>query len=260
MPETSPGPIEPRCWWAVPDDARHYDPALSVDRHGAHGGADARDTGPGPRRARRELEWRVSRAALQAARATPTVATTWKSALTHSGGHAVVGLAPADWLIGVDLEERKPRRFRDMADWFCDADEAACLDRLGPGEAGLRHFYRLWTVKEALIKACDEAFPAALTAFGLWPRRPAELRFNETWRLKLRSAVAARRRWQVCIHEDDRWTVCVALSPPDDGPAASRRARSGWFRWHAIESSSLPAMLSHPSLVAREPWSADPAD
>jgi len=72
--------------------------------------------------------------------------------LSHSGEHGLIALAPSGRL-GVDVEERTPRRNLDeLAATVCGPSEraewAATPDHRKQGL-----FLRLWTVKEAIIKA-----------------------------------------------------------------------------------------------------------
>ena len=75
--------------------------------------------------------------------------------VSHSGDHGLVAYAPTGRL-GVDVEERDGRRNLDMlinTVFTCD-EKAAIRSRQGPRRVHL--FYRLWTLKEALMKAQGE--------------------------------------------------------------------------------------------------------
>ena len=75
--------------------------------------------------------------------------------LAHSGGRAVVALGKGIE-VGVDLEHL--RNFADMdavAECFFSRGEVNALRPLG-GLEKPRHFYSLWTCKEAYLKACGE--------------------------------------------------------------------------------------------------------
>lgn len=112
--------------------------------------------------------------------------------VSHGGRHGLIALAPAG-RIGVDVEERAARR---------DMDEDIRL-LFAPGErarlqtvCGLRKvdlFYRLWTMKEALVKASGAGLSVDTTGFEIpfaiyagagsglfnFPGAP-----DETWRLE----------------------------------------------------------------------------
>jgi len=81
--------------------------------------------------------------------------------ISHKLGHAVVVSAPPGWQIGIDLEQMRARDLVRLSDWMAADTEAAVLAALPPDQA-LRHFYRLWTFKEAMIKARGQDFPADL--------------------------------------------------------------------------------------------------
>lgn len=82
---------------------------------------------------------------------------------SHSGAHALIAVATGVQP-GIDLEQRHPRRRRDvlaLAQRFFAGDEAAALARV-PEEEREFAFLRMWTAKEALLKAHGRGL-----AFGL---------------------------------------------------------------------------------------------
>jgi 4'-phosphopantetheinyl transferase len=88
--------------------------------------------------------------------------------LSHSGGCALVGVSGA-WPLGVDLEmPRAPRRALDLARRYFHAGEAAALANLSAARQQLA-FLRLWSCKEALLKAQGRgiAFGLHRVVFGL---------------------------------------------------------------------------------------------
>lgn len=202
---------EVRLFWGRPDDAALY-------RAENDSIADqARDRSRFS--ARREAEWRVSRALLQASPEPAGV-----HSLSHRRGHAVVARAPEGWRLGVDLEHIRPRRVHELAQWCCTDDERTELAGLPDSEA-LRHFYRLWTCKEALIKAWGLDFPSGLRACGLTPasppvqtgtlqgpHRPA----SPSWRLALYEPGPRARPWRLVVYESSDWICSVLVSPPDE--------------------------------------------
>ena len=72
--------------------------------------------------------------------------------VSHSGRHGLIAVAP--WgRLGVDIEDRTPRRdFDRLIESAFGANEQAAL-RLERATGGFGLFYKLWTIKEALIKA-----------------------------------------------------------------------------------------------------------
>ncbi|MYG93374.1 MAG: 4'-phosphopantetheinyl transferase superfamily protein [Acidimicrobiia bacterium] len=72
--------------------------------------------------------------------------------VSHSGDHGLIALASRGCL-GVDVEERAPRRnLGALIDGVCSAREQAELKSLDDRQR-LHAFFRLWTIKEALVKA-----------------------------------------------------------------------------------------------------------
>lgn len=66
--------------------------------------------------------------------------------LSHAG--RLVVLAWAEFPVGVDVEERRPLDWRELAFPFSDAERAM----LEASDCPLECFYRLWTVREAFAK------------------------------------------------------------------------------------------------------------
>ena len=72
--------------------------------------------------------------------------------VSHSGIHGLIAVAMAGRL-GVDVEERVPRRDLDaLMVAVLMPDERAEIEAAGGGER-IGRFYGLWTIKEALVKA-----------------------------------------------------------------------------------------------------------
>ena len=101
--------------------------------------------------------------------------------VSHSGMHGLIAFAEHDDL-GVDLEERAPgRNFDGIAtSVYGPAERRALSAAAGRGKADL--FYRLWSLKEALIKALGTGFSLNPSRFEV-PRpmleggRSGEFRF-----------------------------------------------------------------------------------
>ena len=72
--------------------------------------------------------------------------------VSHSGNHGLIALAP-EGRLGVDVEECAPHRNLDiLIETVFTPDEQAELASI-EGEDRPHAFFRLWTVKEALVKA-----------------------------------------------------------------------------------------------------------
>ena len=84
--------------------------------------------------------------------------------LSHSGEHGLIALADSG-RVGVDVEERIVRHDIDgsIKTVFAPAEQHAL--EAARGEAKVRLFFRLWTLKEALIKALGTGFTLETSGF-----------------------------------------------------------------------------------------------
>ena len=82
--------------------------------------------------------------------------------LSHSGEWTVV--AVSDGEVGVDIQQVKPADMR-LAKRFFTEDEWRQIE--GAGENSLGLFYRLWTVKEAYLKALGTGLNRPLNSFSV---------------------------------------------------------------------------------------------
>ena len=84
--------------------------------------------------------------------------------VSHSGRHGLIGLAKRDGL-GVDLEVRVPGRDFDGigSSVYGPRERLALSAAAGSGKMDL--FYRLWSLKEALIKALGTGFSLSPSRF-----------------------------------------------------------------------------------------------
>ncbi len=146
-------------WLITPEAAARFDPALQTAAEQARW--------QGLRSARRRREWAVSRAFLQSGLVAAGAATS----LSHSAGYAAVAVGPAGSRLGIDIESVRPRDFLALARLCCSAREQAVLRDL-PAADQAQHFYALWTLKEAAIKALGLDFPADLAACEFTPGPP----------------------------------------------------------------------------------------
>lgn len=112
--------------------------------------------------------------------------------VSHSGRHGLIALAGRGRL-GVDVEQRSTRRDLDMLiDEALSAEEKS---RLASVDANRRRqlFFRIWTMKEALIKALGKGFSLDVCELEIPPplcngQRLGEFRFPHIpgvlWRLE----------------------------------------------------------------------------
>ena len=77
--------------------------------------------------------------------------------VSHSGGHGLIAFAENEWL-GVDVEERVPERdFEGIGSLVFGPAERQLL-ATATGVDKMQLFFRLWSMKEALIKAIGSGF------------------------------------------------------------------------------------------------------
>ena len=76
---------------------------------------------------------------------------------SHSGPHGLIAVAAHDWL-GVDVEERTPRRDLDGIGSMVYGPTERRLLAFAAGSQKVHLFFRLWSMKEALIKALGSGF------------------------------------------------------------------------------------------------------
>ena len=122
--------------------------------------------------------------------------------LTHCRGLAACAVAPAGLDVGVDAEplERRVEPLR-LARRFFTPEEADALAAVADEDERRRAFLRLWTLKEATVKALGTGLAHSLQAFSFSLGDPPAVRWREpvcdSWRFQ---------RWDV-----DGWSVALAL-------------------------------------------------
>ena len=84
--------------------------------------------------------------------------------LSHSGPLAMLAVS-ADTELGVDIEQLRPIE-TNVAKQFFSAHEQDALVHL-EGEDWINGFYRLWTLKEAFLKATGEGLLQELNSFDI---------------------------------------------------------------------------------------------
>lgn len=89
--------------------------------------------------------------------------------VSHSGPHGLIAFAP-DGLLGVDVEELAGRRNLDLLmDGVLGEHEHREIASM-EGDERLRAFFRLWTMKEALLKAYGRGLLVDATTFEIPPQ------------------------------------------------------------------------------------------
>jgi 4'-phosphopantetheinyl transferase len=87
--------------------------------------------------------------------------------LSHAGDLVGVAVHP-DGPVGLDVEQA-----RVVADLAALADHVGSLTERARGDAGPAAFFRMWTRKEALLKATGDGLAVPMTAITLAADRPA---------------------------------------------------------------------------------------
>lgn len=89
--------------------------------------------------------------------------------VSHSGCHGLIAFARGQQRLGVDVEARSRRRdFDGIAEMVFGPNERAEIASAN-GLAKARLFFRIWTLKEALVKAFGTGLSIDLTAFEIPP-------------------------------------------------------------------------------------------
>ncbi|AHG66102.1 4'-phosphopantetheinyl transferase family protein [Advenella mimigardefordensis] len=155
-----PSPVSDRSallqlWFAGPALQVEYDPLALTPEDRAREAARLS--------ARKAYEWRVSRA-LKRRLLEPYRS----SSLSHSAGHALWAASSLHEHIGVDLERIRAIDELALSELIAQDDEMRLLRAL-QGQDRTRFFFRLWTLKEALVKAVGGDFPADMLRVGIRP-------------------------------------------------------------------------------------------
>ncbi|MDE0045510.1 MAG: 4'-phosphopantetheinyl transferase superfamily protein [bacterium] len=111
--------------------------------------------------------------------------------VSHSGRHGLIAIT-SEACVGVDVEERASRRDLDGIGSLVYGPEERRLLGTASGRKKVQIFYRLWSMKEALIKALGTGFSLSPSGFEV-PRamlhgeRSGTFRFphlpSQSWRI-----------------------------------------------------------------------------
>ena len=150
--------------------------------------------------------------------------------VSHGGGHALIAFATGV-SIGVDVEARSPRRDLDgMAARFCGSNERAALATV-EGQEKTNLFYRLWTLKEALVKALGSGFACDPTAFEVPPEvlhgaRSGTIRLRQGRSMSWRVTDLGRTRFSAAVAYE-LGSGCGPLAPPSSTPVVAGECSTG---------------------------------
>ena len=135
--------------------------------------------------------------------------------LSHSAPHALIAFASAQSTrrrIGVDAEVRRPDRdFDGIAESVFGPGERAAV-AAATGEDKVRLFYRLWTLKEAVIKALGTGFTLDPSGFEI---PPAMIDAADTGTLRI--AREPDRTWRLVCLADVRFAAAIVCETDAGG-------------------------------------------
>ena len=140
--------------------------------------------------------------------------------VSHSGGHGLIALVPHG-RIGVDVEERTPRRnLNDDIRLLFAPGERAELEA-ADGDRRTDLFYRLWTLKEAVLKAAGLGLGLDTAGFEIprvlyrgAPEGEATPQLRERCR-DFRLPGAPGVAWRLEPLEDARFAAALARELPE---------------------------------------------
>ena len=137
--------------------------------------------------------------------------------VSHGGGHGLIAVSPAGRL-GVDVEERVPHKRFDLlaAATFAEAERAEYEAARGAERSRL--FFRLWTIKEALLKAHGDGFLLDATAFEV-PRGMRAGQAGGAVRLPWEPGVV----WRLEDLGDERFAAALAHEAPREPDTGGAR-------------------------------------
>jgi 4'-phosphopantetheinyl transferase len=96
---------------------------------------------------------------------TNTVATQYQFNISHSDNRAVYAIG-LNYPLGIDIEKVRNKCNMDIADRFFSETERDALSKLN-GKELERSFYRVWSRKEAIIKATGKGLSQQLSSFSV---------------------------------------------------------------------------------------------
>jgi 4'-phosphopantetheinyl transferase len=122
--------------------------------------------------------------------------------LSHCEERAVLAVSDAE--LGIDLERERPIEHVDLAKRYFHPNEVAAITASRDEAAQRRAFFRVWTLKEAVVKALGTGLSTPLDSF--------EVAIGaSTPRLSVAPAGAPRAWW---LHATTADGYCCALAVP----------------------------------------------
>ncbi len=131
--------------------------------------------------------------------------------VSHGGEHGLIALA-AGGRVGVDVEERVPRRYFDgLARTVLGPEERAALALLA-ADRRLDEFFRFWTIKEAIIKGIGTGHALDVSRLQV----PVAMRRGAR-RGEFRSPEPDRSWWQLEDIGNESFAAALAFEMSPDG-------------------------------------------
>ena len=133
--------------------------------------------------------------------------------VSHGGNHGLVAVAPRG-RIGVDIEERHARHDPDghIRKVFAPREQEALA--VARGAHKTRMFFRLWTLKEAVIKALGTGFSLDTSTFEI----PSSMYRRGARRASFRLPQLPHVRWLLEDLGNTDFAAAIAVElPPDPG-------------------------------------------
>lgn len=157
----------------------------------------------------------------------------WHFNVTHTEGVVVLAVSQGS-PVGVDVERiDRPMNFEGLARRFFAPEEAAVIEAAGESQRAAL-FYRIWTLKEAYVKAIGKGLAHPLDAFWFDPPD----RFESAPRLMVKSDTGDARfenLWQARVSHvgpGQEWVVsAVSGTEPREGIGDPAGWKIGEFRF-----------------------------
>ena len=135
--------------------------------------------------------------------------------VSHSGQHGLIAIAAHDWL-GVDVEERVTNRDLEGIGSLVYGSTERRLLAAATGCEKVHLFYRLWSMKEALIKALGSGFSLNPSKFEV---PPAMLRGARSG--VFRFPHAPSDEWRLLDLGEPRFAAALAYKVPSSEPVTT---------------------------------------
>ena len=137
--------------------------------------------------------------------------------VSHSGEHGLIAVAP-EGRLGVDVEERVAHRNMDLLieGVFGPSEQAELASTRGRHKINL--FFRLWTIKEALIKALGTGFSLDPSTFEV----PSEM-FGGEIKFAMKLPPAPEVNWHVEDLGNERFAAAIVH---EGGSGACKESRA----------------------------------